>query len=243
MRKVNRRVWLWVLPVLLYAVPAAAQDERLRVSFGAAATAGSGDASPALTASAGYRFREQLLFEVDVTATESPAGRFFERPLAPSQLGGGGVRAIGPMGRRPGFMGPGPAGTVRGIFERPIGFADGPGIGADGDLGDLVVVTMGLRYELGVQGSRLQPYVGGGLGLARRDTEFTIARWLAAPVSPGHAGPAIESVSRTGMAASASIGASLRVYRAWSLDVDARYLVLDRGPNLTRLGGGVSYRF
>lgn len=215
MRTVNRRVWLWVLPVLLYAGSAAAQDERVHVSFGTAAAAGSGNASLALTASAGYRFRERLVFEVDLTATESPAGRFFGGPMVPGQVPGA-------------------------LFERVIGIAEAPRFSADGDI---FVATLGLRYELGERGSRLQPYVGGGLGLARSDTEFTIARRLAFAARPGDAGFMTESISRTGMAASAGIGTSLRVYRQLSLDVDARYLVLDRGPNLARLGGGVSYRF
>lgn len=217
MRTVNRRVWLWVLPVLLSAGPAAAQDERVHVSFGTAAAAGSGNASLALTASAGYRFRERLLFEVDLTATESPMGRFLVPSFGPD---GGMIRAITRPAAGMRFFG-GPMDPFRGqLFDRPIGFADARRTRPDGDL---YLATMGLRYELGTRGSRLQPYVAGGLGLARTDTELRSAR--------------------TGMAASAGIGTSLRVYRQLSLDVDARYLVLDRGPNLTRLGGGVSYRF
>lgn len=240
MYNVNRRVWLWVLPVLLYAVPAAAQDERVRVSFGTATTAGNGDASLALTASVGYRFRERMMFEVDLTASESPAGRFVEGPFAPGGPGGGVLRASGPMGHRPGLFGGGPMGTLRGpLFDRVVGFVEAPRARADGDL---FLATMGLRYELGVPGHRLQPYVGAGLGLARTDAEFTLAR-RAAPFGADDPERITESVSRTGMAASAGIGTSLRVFRQLSVDVDARYLVLDRGPNLTRFGGGVSYRF
>ena len=242
MYTVDRRVWLWVLPVLLCAGPAAAQDERVHVSFGTAAAAGSGDASLALTASAGYRFRERMLFEVDLTATESPAGRFFERAFAPGQPGGGMIGAIGrPATGMRLFGGPMAPGPARGpLFERAIRFAEAPGLRVDGDL---FVATLGLRYELGERGSRLQPYVGGGLGLARSDTELTLTRRMTAPLRAEGIAPIFESVSRTGMAASAGIGTSFRVYRQLSLDVDARYLVLDRGPNLTRLGGGVSYRF
>jgi hypothetical protein len=241
MYKVNRRVWVWVLPVLLSAVPAAAQDERLQVSVGTASMAGSGDANLAWTASAGYRFRERLLFEVDLTASESPVGRFLERPFAPGEPGGGAVRASGrptPGARL--FRG-GPMGPMRGpLFERAVRFAEAPRARADGDL---FLATMGLRYELGESGRRLQPYVGAGLGLARTDAEFTLARRIAAPFREGASGSITESISRTGMAASAGIGTSLRVYRGLSLDADARYFVLDRGPNLTRVGGGVSYRF
>jgi hypothetical protein len=38
-------------------------------------------------------------------------------------------------------------------------------------------------------------------------------------------------------------GASLRVFRGLFADVDVRYFRLDRDRDLTRLGGGVSYRF
>lgn len=242
MRNVDRRVWLWVLPVMLFAGPAAAQDERVTLSVGTASMAGSGDASLALTASMGYRFRERLLFEVDFTGSESPVGRFMDRPFALGGPGAGIVRATGPAPRPVGFsdgrrMGPGPSGGP--LFERAVRFSDAPGIRPDGDL---ILATMGLRYELGAPGRRLQPYVGGGLGLARTDAELTLARRIAAPGAEGPE-PITESISRTGMAASAGIGTSLRVYRGLSLDADARYFVLDRGPNLTRIGGGVSYRF
>lgn len=241
MRKVNRQVWLWVLPVMLYAVPAAAQDERVRMSFGTATMAGSGDAGLALTGSVGYRFRERLMFEVDLTASESPTGRFLERPFAPREPGGGVIRASGRLTPGARLFGGGPIGPIQGpFFERAVRFAEAPRARADGDL---FLATMGLRYELGEPGRRLQPYVGAGLGLAKTDAEFTLARRTVAPSRAGDVEPITESVSRTGLAASAGIGTSLRVYRGLSLDADARYFVLDRGPNLTRVGGGVSYRF
>ncbi len=238
MRNVNRWVWLWVVPVLLYAGPAAAQDERTQVSFGTATMAGSGDASLALTASAGYRFRERLMFEVDLTAAQSPVGRFLERPFGPGEMPGGRtMRGAGPGAPRPGFFEGGRTGGAPGpVFDRVVRFAEAPRVNADGDA---FLATMGLRYEIGVPGRRLQPYVGAGLGLARTDAEFTLARRIA----PGGPESFAGSLSRTGMAASAGVGTSLRVFRGLSLDADARYFVLDRGPNLTRLGGGASYRF
>ncbi|MBI2189706.1 MAG: outer membrane beta-barrel protein [Acidobacteria bacterium] len=236
MRNGGWRVWLWALPVLLYAGPAAAQDERLQVSFATATMAGSGDASLALAASVGYRFRERLLLEGDFTATELPMGGFLERSLAPGEPDGGLFRAgRGPVtGTRVIAGGPMDPRRVSGS-GRPIGLVE-PFRGRESDA---FIGTVGLRYELGLRGSRLQPYVGGGLGLARTATELTLAR----RIGTGDAESTAESVSRTGMAASAGIGTSFRVFRALSVDVDARYFVLDRGPNLTRVGGGVSYRF
>jgi hypothetical protein len=49
--------------------------------------------------------------------------------------------------------------------------------------------------------------------------------------------------SHTGPATGAGIGASIRVYKELSVDIDARYVRLDRDQNLGRFGGGVSYRF
>ncbi|MSO82636.1 MAG: hypothetical protein EXQ53_05015 [Acidobacteria bacterium] len=51
------------------------------------------------------------------------------------------------------------------------------------------------------------------------------------------------STSSTGLATSAGVGASIRIFRQLSADLNARYFRLDRGRNLGRVGGGVSYRF
>jgi hypothetical protein len=235
MSRLTRQVWVWLLTVMVYAVPTAAQDERVRLSVGTAATTGGGD-NLALTASVGYRFLERLSFEVDFTATESPGGGFIQPLTAIGGTDGGIVRAGSVMRGGPGFPG-GPIDRMRGqVVDRIAIFPPVP-VRRDGDL---ALVTAGFRYELPVQGGRLRPYLGGGLGIARTEDDFV--RILARPgVDTGTRSG--DSVTRTGVAASAGAGASLRVFRGLFVDVDARYFRLDRDGDLTRLGGGVSYRF
>lgn len=235
MRNLHLGILLSALTLTIFAVPASAQDERVRLSIGAAAATGTGD-NLALTASAGYRFLERLSFEVDLTATESSAGRFVQ-PLA--AMGGPGDRIVG------GAVGPA---ILGGPVEAPPGLIGGlppmlgrvaifpPPVGRSAE--DILLVTTGFRYELPVQAGRLRPYLGGGLGIAR--TEHDEVRILA---RQGAATRDIDSVSRTGVAASAGVGASLRVFRGLFVDMDARYFRLGGDRDLTRLGGGVSYRF
>ena len=225
MRNRYLRTGLWTLAIALCAIPAAAQDDRVRLSIGTAATTGRDD-SLALTASVGYRFLERVSFEVDVTATDSPVGDLGFRPLMLGASGPGGMR-MDRITRGPGFVGRGTIDPMRGPqFERAIF----PPVRPAPVDGHTVLATAGFRYELPVQGGRLHPYLGAGLGIARTDEEITLQR-------------SANSLSRTGMAASAGAGASLRVFRQLFVDVDARYFRLDRERNLTRLGGGVSYRF
>ncbi len=73
--------------------------------------------------------------------------------------------------------------------------------------------------------------------------------WLAAVSSPGFPGntlPAFprlnSSETRTNPVVSGGFGASVRLFKGLSADVDARYFRFDHS-NMTRLGGGVSYRF
>jgi opacity protein-like surface antigen len=214
---------------------AQAQDDRFRVSFGTAAATGTGDASLALSGSFGYRFSERFSFEVDVTGIDGAADRFQDRPFDTDQafqgvarLGDlvmGGGRFGGNDRFRPGLGNPGNIG---------IGL---PGLGslrASTD-GQTMIGTMGFRYEMPVQGGRLRPYVGGGIGLSRTSEDFSLTY--------NNAGIISDSVDHTGMAASAGLGASLRVFKDLSVDMDARYFRLSRERNVVRFGGGVSYRF
>jgi opacity protein-like surface antigen len=242
MRHVYLPSLLCAFSLTLFAIPASAQDARVRLSIGTAATTGPGD-NVAITASAGYRFFERLSFDVDFMATESPGGDFV-RPFAAIGGPGGGIMRGNVVTRGgPGFPGgpmeriERPMDPMRGrLFDRAI-FPPAPPVR---DRGDLTVVTAGFRYELPVQGGRLRPYVGGGLGLAR--TNQDVMRILARP-GIDNSVRAAESIVRTGMAASAGAGASLRVFRGLFVDLDARYFRLDADRDLTRLGGGVSYRF
>ena len=232
MRNLHLRTTFWAFAFTLLALPVSAQDERLRLSIGTAATTGADD-NLALTASAGYRFLEHFSFEVDFTATEW-GGSDFARPLATAAGSGGVVRGdvtrqrLGPPGGLPDPM--------RGqVFDRIAVF---PPIRRDADL---ALITAGFRYELPVQGGRMRPYVGGGLGIARTSEEFAVVGPL---LRLGAAeGISRDSVVRTGVAGSAGAGASVRLFNGLFADVDARYFRLDRDRNLARIGGGVSYRF
>jgi opacity protein-like surface antigen len=238
MRNLYLRTAFWAFAFTLLTLPAWAQDERLRLSIGTAATTGADD-NLALTASVGYRFLERLSFEVDFTATES-SGSDFVRPLGTvADFGDGAVRGglvtrerLGPQG--------GLTDLMRGeVLDRIAIFPPVPS--ARGNV-DIALITAGFRYELPVQGGRLRPYVGGGLGIARTSEEFAVVRPLLLP-GAGGVGIGGESIVRTGVAGSAGAGASLRLFRGLFVDVDARYFRLDRDRNLARLGGGVSYRF
>jgi hypothetical protein len=238
MRTLYLRTAFWAFTFTLLALPASAQDERVRLSIGTAATTGADD-NLALTASVGYRFLEHFSFEVDFTATEL-AGGDFARPLATAAgFGDGAVRGglvtrerLGPQG---GLTDP-----IRGqVFDRTAIFPPLPL--ARNDV-DLALFTAGFRYELPVQGGRLRPYVGGGLGIARTSEEFAVVRPLLR-LGAGSESIGGESIVRTGVAGSAGAGASVRLFRGLFADVDARYFRLDRDRNLGRLGGGVSYRF
>ncbi len=239
-----------VLPALLLAlsaIPVSAQsnDARFRVSAGAAATTGVGERDPAPTESFGYPFSEPFSLDREHMRTDATRG-VSGGPVfwadAQGQLGGGtGVPAGGTSALRPSML-PGIAALSLPIARR-----------AEID-GDTVVVTVGVRYQLHVNGGRLRPYLSGGLGLARTDVEFNVAPYpTAAPtvvsalgarlVSPAMFFPASDvERTRTGVAASGGFGGSFRVFKEVSLDIEARYVQFEHA-HMTRLGGGVSYRF
>lgn len=243
-------------------------DGRLKVAFGPAATTGAGDSDFALAASVSYRFSDRFSFEVDLTGSDDPVRQF-------SDGMGGGFRSSG-----------GTASTrnnwadlfgATGSWQMPRGrqtpfgadYLSLAGLGAGSSMagmgslnavtdGRMLVGTVGFRYDLPVQGGRLRPYVGGGIGLVRTETDFSASgAGLSQAVSDAMQRAGVtagrnlsvgrdsvsDSMTHTGMAASAGIGASLRVFRELSLDIDARYFRLDQGRDLARFGGGVSYRF
>ncbi|MBI3049907.1 MAG: hypothetical protein HYY76_16530 [Acidobacteria bacterium] len=181
MRNVYLGTLLWALAFTLLAIPASAQDERVRLSVGTAATTGTDD-NFALTASVGYRFLERLSFEVDFTATESPGGDL-SRPLAAIGGSGGGIVRGDLVTRgRPGMPG-GPMDQTRGqFFDRVAIF---PPVRPARDNGDIALITAGFRYELPVQAGRLRPYVGAGFGIARTTEEFALVRPLVRPGTGG----------------------------------------------------------
>lgn len=257
------------LLMTLCVVPAAhAQDQRLRVAFGPAAATGVGDGTLALTGSIGYRFSERFSFDVDLTTIDGAADRFSDREFGVGDAFAGTARTgdlmanLSPLfgGARPGGQGGrmfggdwrALAGLGAGGFPRHLG-----GFRATAD-GRTTIGTAGFRYELPIQGGRLRPYVGGGLGLVRTEEIFRAsAAGLSGTVSDallraGVTPPAgfslgidslSESVSHVGVAVGAGVGASLRVFRELSVDIDTRYFRLAQGRNVARFGGGISYRF
>jgi Outer membrane protein beta-barrel domain len=244
------RTQLWIVTVFsLIAVPAFAQstDDRVRLSFGAGVTAGAIDGEASITASAGYRFVKNVSFEVEFTAADESANRF-----AIPVFGLGNIADFGRAGDERSIRNVGLQNVVRslpplGTFPVPIeGFDDG----------STLMMTAGFRYEIPFEGTRFRPYVSGGMGLAR--TEETINLALATTVTTsaavGRAGANVTSstntfpgfdgsFSHTGVMASAGVGASLRVFKGLSVDLNARYFRLDRDRNLGTFGGGLSYRF
>ena len=79
MRNLYLGTLLSALTITFFAVPASAQDERVRLSIGTAATTGIGD-HLALTASAGYRFLERLSFCISMNKQDITRC-FFQRCL------------------------------------------------------------------------------------------------------------------------------------------------------------------
>jgi opacity protein-like surface antigen len=255
----RRTILIATLTVLIAAgftpTQSFAQDQRLRVSLGTATTAGAIDSELAVAASVGYRFAELFSFEVEITGIDAPADRFSNQSFALGATGMSGAGRFGSILRgAPGFGGQlGMGGSFIGVpggFNLPQGVTSvDVGRFSGSTEGQTLLATLGFRMELPVQGGRLKPYVNAGLGVARTDEEFRLSpppmfgsiEWRSMGTFQGQGGD--NSASHTGLAGSLGLGASFRVYKELSLDVDARYFRLDRDRNLGRLGGGLSYRF
>lgn len=241
---------LTLLAALLVPALAHAQEQRLRVSFGGATTAGTLDSQPAIAASVGYRFANRLSFDVEVTAADGAADRFSSVPLfGRSAAGRAGIFRGGmmPAGSRQGVEARTPAaGASAGVL--PIGAFSPRDLRIDRD-GSTALATFGFRYELPSQVMRFMPYLSGGIGIARTEESFSVSLSPGIAARPGMnatARPIVDiddTSSHTGLATSAGVGASIRIFRQLSADLDVRYFRLDRGRNLGRFGGGLSYRF
>ena len=248
----STRLFLAAATVAAVLVPALAhaQDQRLRVSFGGAATAGTLDGQPAIVGSVGYRFADRLSFDGEFTFADGTADRFPDLPFFDQRVVQTGIARFGSMlgGGRNGLgaLFPPGAGSIGG---QPTGALFLPGDARLEREGNTSLATVGLRYEFPSQVGRFVPYVTGGLGIARTESSLRLSSGTATGMRPGMNVPMRpimdfdESVSHTGLAARAGVGASVRIYKQLSADVDARYFRLDRGRNLGQFGGGVSYRF
>jgi opacity protein-like surface antigen len=132
--------------------------------------------------------------------------------------------------------------------RRPAGGIFAPG-GPSVERGSTGLATFGLRYDLPSQVGRFQPYVTGGIGIACTETSVFAPRSIGIIAGPGFNAPLRPEadgnvdVTHTGLASSAGVGASVRIFKQLSADLDARYFRLDHGRNLGRFGGGLSYRF
>jgi opacity protein-like surface antigen len=216
---------------------AQAEDSRFRVSFTPAVATVSGDAELALAGTLGYRFSEHFWFEGDFTWIDAAAGGFRDRDfdLDGNQLGLTDV--TDQLRRRAGMFGNGRFPGMPGFPNVP-NWPLLPGIGpltASTD-GSTMVGTVGIRYEFPVQTERFRPYLAGGIGINNTDQEFRLERTSLTPEID-------ESVSHTGYALNAGVGASVRLFKSLFADVDAKYFRLSRERNMMRLGGGVSVRF
>ncbi len=238
---------------VLLASPAFAQspDDRIRVSFGAGLTAGAVDGGPSIAASAGYRFAERVSFDVEFTFADDAADPFANRlfPLTNGlDFGRLNLGRLIPFG--PGGPVPGVSDNITSIFPIPIegGLRDG----------STMLMTAGFRYEIPFQGTRFRPYVNAGMGVSRteQDFDFRIASTTVTSAGRGNVSGTVtsssstaifpeidDSFTHTGIMGSAGVGASLRVFRELSIDLNARFFLLDRDRQLGSFGGGVSYRF
>ena len=228
---------LAVAIVLGVSTAARADEPKVRISFGAGVTAGAIDGSAAFTASAGYRFADHMSFEVEAAYVDSPADQFANRFVTFGDTGAGAVARVGNL----------MANQRGGQFGQRVNIAlpVEPALRVNND-GNTLLTTMGFRYELPSQDTRFRPYVSGGMGVSRTDEHFNIA--IAAttqgrPGTPTSTNTVAQQTSHTGLLASAGAGASIRLVKQLSVDVDARYYRLDRARNLGRFGGGFSYRF
>ncbi len=240
--------------LLVTPLAASAQDQKIRVSFGAGVNAGSIDSGTMFTGSAGYTFARNFAFDVEVSGTNKVADRFSNRVFdlgnAGNNVGGGNLNTV--MGRIGDIMNGGRGGAFGGLFGGQIaaGLPNMPTVSTNTD-GNTMLATVGFRFEIPTSDNRFRPYVGAGMGVSRTDETFSVQSTVAStvagrPGTPPQTGTSAlvdQSLTHTGLLGSAGAGASLRVFRQLSLDIDARYYRLDRGRNLGRFGGGVSYRF
>lgn len=216
--------------VIAALAPAAARadEPKVRVAFGAGVTAGSLDGATMLGGSVGYRFAKNFAFDVDVAGSGAAADRFANRLFDMGNFGTG-------VGRVGGIMFDNRRGRFGGMA--PGGFAPSPSYSIVTD-GSTLLTSFGFRYLIPASDTRFRPYVSGGMGLARtRETFDAIMTMLGAGTR------ANEEATHTGMMGTAGIGASVRLVKELSVDVNARYYRLDRGRNVGSFGGGVGYRF
>jgi hypothetical protein len=223
--------------------PATAQTDaqHVRVSFGVGVSAGAISGEPIFSGSVGYKFSNHFSFDVDFVGAGEPAGRFGSRVFDLGDGAGIGSLNIGALTDR----------ARGGVFNVLPSLSPSflPGNLTVANEGNTILSTAGFRYYIPALGDRFQPYLSGGLGISRTEHSIVVSSEPVRPITTGRPVNTVTGVdfdadtSHMGMVLSAGVGASLRVFKALSLDIDARYYRLDRDRNLGSFGGGVSYRF
>jgi opacity protein-like surface antigen len=238
---------------------AVAKEGWLRLSGSFAGTAGQLGSEAAFGASVGYRLSRRFAVDVELTGI----------PDAGPSLGrveGSGGRAVTPRAvvtsRVPMAPGGGRQPTRTNLPASVVVAA--PAFGGFGRAeSEALLGTANLRAEFRADNERVRPYLTGGFGLARLESELQTLE-VAAPVQvdprqrDGGRGfvvgagdqPNTATVGRSGtqartdLALVAGAGLSVRLVKGLFVDADARYFrLLDPGRNVGRFGGGLSYRF
>ena len=210
----------------LLAAPAVAlaQDApRVRVTFGAGATAGSIDGEVAYNISAGYRFSKLFSFDVEAVLVDGATNEFSIRPLNFTNL----------------------PPTLAFLIPNP-----GDLTFTASNEGNTFLSTMGFRFEFPTNESRFRPYVSGGMGFARTENNYDVRILGASGGNPNTRAQAIlptsiydDAESHIGVVFGGGVGAQIRVWKGLSVGGDARYYRLDRDRNLGTFSGSISYGF
>ncbi len=242
----------------------AAKEGRLRLSGSFAGTAGQLGSEAAYGASLGYRFTRRLAIDVELTGIPEASGLFGR----PSDDGRAVVARTVVTSRGPSGPGTGRQ-PVRGNVPNMPGtlpVATPPTVSGLGRAeSEVFLGTANLRAEFRADSERVRPYLTGGFGLARVESEIealdaTPARVDVAPgqrdggrgfvfgPTGGVAVPALlvrpGQQTRTDLALVVGGGLSVRLVKGLFVDADARYFrLMDPGRNVGRFGGGLSYRF
>jgi opacity protein-like surface antigen len=239
------------------------KEGRLRLSGSFAGTAGQWGSEAAYGASLGYRFSRRFAMDVELTGIPDAAGSL-------GRIGGMGdgratpTRMVGPS-RGP--MAPG-TGRQPTTGRLPVtGRVPTPAVTGFGRAeSEALLGTANLRAEFRADNERVRPYLTGGFGIARVESEveaFEVSETPAnvdprqrpdgrgffvgpgdgvngVPVPLGRAG----LQTQTDLALVVGGGLSVRLVKGLFVDADARFFrLLDPGRNVGRFGGGLSYRF
>ena len=232
MKIVTKSALMALIAAVMAPMTAAAQENRLTLSFTPAVVAESGDSQLALAGNASYRFTEHFAFEGDVTWIDAAAGGLRDRNFGfDPRVTGSTTMTVRTVLQNVGAMFGGGRNNPRmpdfngGLSTLPAQVRTE---------GQTWIGTMGVRYEPSVQTARFRPYVTGGLGV-----NFTNQKLDLSAVST----PLSYDDSHSGLALSAGGGANIHLGGALWVNADARYFHLSRDRDLMRIGGGVTFKF